>query len=117
MPRKIIIAEDDENVREALQDFLSEIIEDCKISTASNGRELVDKVRNEDYDLIITDYQMPLLDGLEAVRQIRKFDKIIPIIVQSGMPVEKLVLEAGASEYIDKLNFGKLSERIKFYLD
>ncbi|MEK6895164.1 MAG: response regulator [Nanoarchaeota archaeon] len=67
--------------------------------------------------MIITDYQMPLLDGLEAVRQIRKFDKIIPIIVQSGMPIEKLALEAGASEYLDKSYFDKMSERVKFYLD
>ncbi|MEK6895165.1 MAG: hypothetical protein AABX48_01460 [Nanoarchaeota archaeon] len=50
MPRRIIIAEDDEDISVVLKGILSQIIRDCKINTVSNGKELVDRVRSEEYD-------------------------------------------------------------------
>ena len=60
---------------------------------------------NPDIDLVLMDIKMPVMDGLEATRQIRKFNKNVIIIVQTayGLTRDKLnALEAGCNEYISK---------------
>ena len=77
---------------------------------AENGRELLDLVRNKDYDLIFMDVQMPLMDGLEATRQIRAGDageglkdvKIIALTANALSGDEARCLESGMNAYMTK---------------
>jgi CheY-like chemotaxis protein len=100
--KKIICADDDIDNRR----YYARIIfkkYGLKIDEASNGQELVDEVQKNSYDLIITDYQMPFLDGLEAITEIRKLDGDIPIIMISGkQSIEASALEAGANAFYEK---------------
>ncbi len=52
--------------------------------TAENGQVAVDKVRSHNYDAVLMDMRMPVMDGLEATRTIREFNKSVPIICMSA---------------------------------
>lgn len=54
------------------------------ITTAAEGREALERFAHEQFDLVITDYRMPRMDGLELIRKIRELDSAAPIILISG---------------------------------
>jgi hypothetical protein len=100
----ILIAEDDEISSLLLGQMVSKISK--KTIFAKNGIDAVEESRkNPDLDLILMDIRMPGIDGLEATKQIRKFNCNVPIIAQTAfvMAGEKaLALEAGCNGFISK---------------
>lgn len=101
---KVLIAEDNEISRIYLAEIL---IENCKeILYAKTGAEAIKKCTlNPDIDLILMDIQMPVIDGHEATREIRKFNKDVVIIAQTAFGLigdRKKALEAGCNDYISK---------------
>ncbi|MFT4540408.1 MAG: two-component system sensor histidine kinase/response regulator [Planctomycetota bacterium] len=80
----------------------------CKITLASNGREAVDAVEREEFDLVLMDWQMPVLDGLEATREIQALSSPIakiPIIAMTANSMagdRETCLNAGMIDYISK---------------
>jgi len=100
---KILIAEDDKASFLFLKTVLSEF--NMKISWVNNGKKAVENVQNNEYDLILMDINMPVLNGIDAIKLIRKFNKKIPIIAQTAYAfnVEKEnLLEIGCDDYISK---------------
>ncbi len=101
---KILIAEDEPYSK----DYLTIILENMcsKIMYADNGLDAVNICRkNPDIDLILMDIRMPQMDGYEATREIRKFNKDIVIIAQTAfaMPGDReKALDAGCNNYISK---------------
>ncbi len=73
---------------------------------AENGQEAVEKFRkNPDIKLILMDIKMPVMDGYEATRQIRKIDGAIPVVAQTAysLPADKkLATEAGCTDHLSK---------------
>ena len=113
---KILIVEDDE-ISELL---ISRVVRSFgnHILTTSNGLEAIDICRNNpDLDLILMDIKMPVMDGYEATRQIRKFNKDVVIISQTAFALaddREKSLAAGCNDYISKpLNKFLLIELIK----
>jgi len=101
---KILIAEDDEMSAMLLTIIVKEYRE--KVFRAKNGIEAVDICfNNPDIDLILMDIQMPGLNGDEATRKIREFNKNVIIIAQTGLVLstdkDKLI-EAGCNNYLSK---------------
>ena len=118
---KPIICADDDADQRMLNEFELHDHYKTRVDCVANGQELVDKVRDNDYCLIVTDYQMPVLDGLDAVRKIRTFNQKIPILMISGSNIEKEALNAGVSAYIEKPVFldqltKRTDELLKNYL-
>ena len=77
----------------------------CILSIANNGREAIDRVRNNEFDLIFMDVQMPVLDGLAATRAIREINKNIPIVGLSANVYKEDVeacIHAGMSDFLAK---------------
>lgn len=75
----------------------------CDIS--DNGDLAVEKVRTQNYDLILMDVNMPGISGLEATRQIREFDTIVPVVALTAVEIEEIreeILEAGMNDIIVK---------------
>ncbi len=101
---KILIAEDDETSYYFLKIALSDIAE--TIIHAKDGVHAVEMAKKfADIDIILMDIKMPKLDGFEATKQIRKFNKKVYIIAQTAYAHEgydKIVSEAGCDAYISK---------------
>ncbi|NML23502.1 response regulator [Pseudoflavitalea sp. G-6-1-2] len=102
---KVLIAEDDALNARALCISLEAL--DCKATIAENGKELLLKASSMNYDLIIMDYHMPLMNGETAIRLLKSDARLrsIPVIVTTGDvytdSLDKL-LAAGADDYILK---------------
>ncbi len=100
----ILIAEDDEMSELLITRMVKNI--GSKIRIARTGMEAVELCRNNlDLDLILMDMRMPEMDGYEATRQIRKFNKTIVIIAQTAFALkgdQELSLAAGCTDYIAK---------------
>lgn len=92
MAQKFALAVDDEpDLIEAYKDIL-ETLPDVKILTASDGMDAYRKARNQKFDIIITDYQMPKLNGVQMIKALREnyINDQTPIIVISAYP-EKVI--------------------------
>jgi DNA-binding NarL/FixJ family response regulator len=104
-PINIIIADDHEIFRDGLKLMLSKEPGISILAEASNGRELVHLVESFKPDVILTDIVMPVMDGIEAVKQIRVSNPQTTVIALSMFDNESLIvdmLEAGALGYLLK---------------
>ncbi|MCH9740781.1 MAG: response regulator [Epsilonproteobacteria bacterium] len=100
----ILIVEDVELNREYEKEML-ETFFGIKCDTAENGKVAVQKAKEKRYDAILMDMRMPIMDGLEATRTIRKFDKVTPIICMSAnvYKEDKIAAEeSGMNDFIEK---------------
>ena len=99
----ILVVDDEENAREGLSKILTK--EGYSVETAANGKEAIDSIKRSDYDLVITDMRMPLMDGFEVLRELKKLDEGIGVIMITAYGEIESYLEAmnmGAYEYINK---------------
>ena len=99
----ILVVDDEENAREGLSKILSK--EGYRVDTAPNGKEAIDNLKRQRYDLVITDMRMPLMDGFEVLREIKKMDENIGVIMITAYGEVDTYLEAmnaGATEYLNK---------------
>ena len=101
---KILIAEDDESSEMFLSTALTKF--DKELLIARTGVEAVEICRNNpDIDLVMMDMRMPDMDGYEATRQIREFNKDVVIIAQTAYGLlgdRQKAIEAGCTDYISK---------------
>ena len=101
---RILIIDDDPDIRDVLDLSLSE---HYTIIAASNGKEGLEMVKTKNPDLIITDYNMPVMNGPEFCRQLRRdiLLRHLPIIMLTGKGETKDMvngIEAGADDYLIK---------------
>jgi CheY-like chemotaxis protein len=97
-----LVAEDNETNYTLIRSMLPH---DCTTNRAINGIEVVNMAKSGQYDAVIMDIKMPLMDGLEATKAIRRFNEEIPIIAVTAHSFEndkRMALEAGCNEYIAK---------------
>jgi len=97
--KTILLADDEEEIRTDLALFLE--FSDYKILQASNGKEAYQSYLDNSLDLIITDIEMPKLNGLELVERIREKDGDIPIIIISGYSDKDKLLRAIKLNLVD----------------
>ena len=117
---KMIIAEDDTISFELYKARLEEL--DLNLIHAKNGKLAVEKVKeNPDVQLVLMDIRMPVLNGYEATKQIREFNKTVPIIAQTAfamIPEQKTILESGFTDFLSKpVEEEKLFGLIRKYME
>lgn len=115
---KILIVEDDEVSHILLTNRLKKISED--LLHATTGIEAIEACKNdEDIDLILMDIRMPVMNGHEATRQIRQFNKEVVIIAQTAFALtgdREKAIESGCNDYITKpINRTELKALIEKY--
>lgn len=102
---RILIADDQEIVCEGLKRILESDPEIRVSGIARNGKEALDKVEAEVPDLVLMDLQMPVMNGVQAIRRLRQAYPTLPILVLTTYMDDKWLFEAirsGASGYLMK---------------
>jgi len=116
---KILVCEDDYMVIKAIEHKMTR--EGYEVEIANDGKMASEKLKSQEYDLIITDLLMPFTGGLELINLMRAdLKKDTPIIVLSKVGNEETIIEAfklGADDYLTKpFSPNELSIRVKRFL-
>lgn len=118
MSKKIIVAEDSSVIQNLTKKILSQL--NYQIVAVKNGQQVLDLLEKENYHLILMDIHMPVMDGMECARNIRKSgnqNKDIPILAITGNAnnyTEEEFEAAGINGFIPKpLNYDSLVEKVK----
>ncbi|WP_438964558.1 response regulator, partial [Winogradskyella sp.] len=81
---KILIIEDEAAIRRVLIKILSEENDAYKVEEAEDGLAGIDKIKKEDFDLVLCDIKMPKMDGVEVLEAVKKLKPEIPMVMISG---------------------------------
>ena len=102
---KILIVEDEASIRRVLVKILSEEDKSHQISEAEDGLAALDKIKKENFDLILCDIKMPKVDGIEVLEFSKKIRPEVPIVMISGhgdLDTAVDLMKKGAYDYISK---------------
>lgn len=102
---KILIIEDEAAIRRVLTKILSEESDSYRVEDAEDGIIGLEKIKNNDYDLVLCDIKMPKMDGVELLEAVKKIKPEIPIVMISGhgdMETAIHTMRMGAFDYISK---------------
>ena len=102
---KILIIEDEAAIRRVLTKILSEENDTYQVEEAEDGVVGFEKIKNNDYDLVLCDIKMPKMDGVEVLEAVKKIKPEIPMVMISGhvdMETAINTMRLGAFDYISK---------------
>lgn len=102
---KILIIEDEAAIRRVLTKILSEESDTYQVEDAEDGVAGFEKIKNNDYDLVLCDIKMPKMDGVELLEAVKKIKPEIPMVMISGhgdMETAINTMRLGAFDYISK---------------
>lgn len=101
--QKVLVVDDDRALRELLADYLGRV--GFEVRTAQDGRAGLHALGESRFDLILTDYRMPAMTGLEMATYIRRSDTITPIILITGDSStldSEVIAQAGITRVLPK---------------
>lgn len=112
-----ILADDEDYIRIPFASLIKFAFPGIQVDEVSNGKDLARKVLEGDYAFVWTDNEMPGGNGIEAVREIRRTNKVIPICLYSGRAtVEELAIQAGVTDFLVKpVDYEKISQIVQKY--
>jgi DNA-binding NarL/FixJ family response regulator len=102
---KILIVDDHSIIREGLKRILNDFLDMTVIDEASTGKEVLEKARKKEFDIVILDISLPDRSGLDILKQLKKINPQLSILILSIHPEERYAiraLKAGASGYLTK---------------
>jgi excisionase family DNA binding protein len=100
---RILVVDDEASIRELLSKTLA--LAEYDVDTAQDGRAAVERLRLGHYDLLIADLKMPGLDGLSLIREAKRLNVELPVIIITGFSTESSAIEAvnlGVAGYLTK---------------
>jgi two-component system invasion response regulator UvrY len=102
---KILVADDHPIVRQGLMRIIEDTTDLVVADEADNGADVLVKVHKKDYDLILLDITMPIKNGLEIIKEIKRLKPRLPVLVLTMHPEKNYglrALQAGAAGYLTK---------------
>ena len=99
----LLLVDDERAIIDTLFEFLTEL--GFIVKTAGNGAEALEILRTETIDVVLSDIQMPVMDGLELLARLRTADSEVPFVFFTGFGEKKNIVEAlrlGATDFLDK---------------
>lgn len=121
MTSKILIIEDEPAIRRVLKNILTEENKNYQVEEAADGLEGMEKIKDQDYDLVFCDIKMPKMDGIEVLEATMKLKPDIPMVMISGHGDLETAVECmkkGAFDYIAKPpDLNRLLNTVRIALD
>lgn len=113
---EILLVDDEEEFLEKLEKFLQYRLKDCSFAKAGNGKAALDIADNQRFDLIICDYEMPVMDGGGFISGIRSWKLQTPVILLTTLCLEQSYSQMGFDSFVHKsdLETSLLKEVRKF---
>lgn len=115
---KILLVEDDTGLCRMVKDWLT--LEHHNLETANDGKDGLEKLRFYKYDLVILDWTLPEMTGIEVLKEMRKQGLSTPVIMLTGrntVPDKEVGFDAGADDYLTKpFHMKELSARLRALL-
>ena len=115
--KKILVAEDNDSNFILMSYILKKYFQ---FDRAKNGQEAVEKVEGNDYDIVLMDIKMPVMDGLEATKKIKEKHPDLPVIALTANAFDsdrQAALEAGCTDFLSKpINAAHCLETIQKYI-
>lgn len=102
---KILIIEDEAAIRRVLGKILAEESDTYIVEEAEDGQTGFEKIKNDDYDLVLCDIKMPKMDGVEVLEAVKKIKPEVPVVMISGhgdLETAINTMRLGAFDYISK---------------
>lgn len=102
---RVLLVEDDKNLCFILKSSLKQMIGGYEVTTATNGKEGLELLEKGDFDVIVSDIEMPVMDGMSMVQHIRRHHPRLAIIFITGLTTARDVIngyQSGADFYIKK---------------
>src|SRR2546427_2641927 len=104
MPAEKILVVDDE---QSMAQFLAIVLrkEGYQVTTVNNGRDALEKVKTDNFDVVITDIKMPGMDGIQLLQGIKKLDATLPVVIMTAYASQQSAIDAvnlGAFQYLIK---------------
>ena len=120
MVLKVLLVDDEEALTEIAKVFL-ERDKDLKVDTSPSAKNALEKLKSDNYDVIVSDYMMPEMNGIELLKKLKSEDNMTPFILFTGRGREDVAIDAlncGASFYLQKggdpkSEFAELTNMIK----
>ncbi len=100
-----LLVDDEEDFLELAENFFEKKKSEIGIDITTSAEEALDMLEEKTYDVVISDYDMPIMDGLEFLESVRSKGKDIPFIFLTGQGEEEVAMEAlniGADKYHKK---------------
>lgn len=115
--KKVLVVDDEKLIVKGLKFSLEQ--EDMEVDVAYDGGEAFEKIKNNDYDIVLLDIMLPVYTGIEVCQMVREFSSVpIIMLTAKGDDMDKIMgLEYGADDYITKpFNILEVKARIKAIL-
>jgi CheY-like chemotaxis protein len=124
---RVLLVDDDHHIRIMLKTFLES--REYRVELAVNGQDALTKLGEADYDIVVVDYNMPEVDGLEVLRRTRQSWPSLPVVLMTGggrsAITAQAIVELGAQacllkpfdlQILDKILAEALSPRFKSFM-
>ena len=100
---KILVVDDEQSMTQFLSIVLRK--ENYQVTAVSNGRDALERIRAENFDVVITDIKMPGMDGIQLLNHIKKHDPSLPVVIMTAYASQQSAIDAvnhGAFQYLIK---------------
>jgi DNA-binding NtrC family response regulator len=99
----VLVVDDEASIRDLLAKTLA--LAEYEVDVAADGRSALERMRLHPYDLLIADLRMPGMDGLTVIREAKRFQAGLPVLIITGYSTESTAIEAvnlGVAGYLTK---------------
>jgi DNA-binding NtrC family response regulator len=100
---RILVVDEEADMRQAYKSVLEKL--DCQVDMAIDGLEGLDRFMNKIYDVVITEFNLDKIDGLQMLEHFQQIDSKVPVIFSSGLADETVideVMASGATDFLQK---------------